>query len=227
MYRIELFWTDTDGFNHVKGYFNINEVINFVTHKEYIDIRAEVAFGNPPKLDVEFISFDGYIITHIDVCIKEAVRLYNKYKNDVHVCIVLHPKENEEMKTENNWEHYQKEIFESIRSLGQLDLSCSMRRWLVENGHGTCDNFSNCSNCRMDMVKWFEKQYKQHEQLENGNGLTVGQYILVSKTGNYDDSFKVRFLAYGDGLFYVIPAHHVMMQSDCYDVYRYAWSCTV
>lgn len=227
MYRIELYWTDMDGFNHVKGSFNIKDVINFVTHKEYLDIRAEVAFGNPPKLDVELIGFDGATITYIDVYIKEAVRLYNEYKNDRRVCVVLHPKENEKMNTETNWEHYQNEIFEAIKNMAHLDLSCAMRRWLSENGHDSCDDFSICSNCRMDMVKWFEKPYKQLEPLENGDGLNVGQYIRVSKFDNYDESFKVRFLAYSDGLFYVIPAHHVMMQSDCYDVYRYAWPCTV
>lgn len=227
MYRIELYWTDMDGFNHAKGSFNIKDVINFVTHKEYLYISAGVAFGNPPKLDVELIGFDGATITYIDVCIKEAVRLYNEYKNNRRVCVVLHPKENEKMKTENNWEHYQNEIFETIKNQAHLDLSCSMRRWLAENGHASCDDFSICSNCRMDMVKWFEKQYEQSEPLKNGDNLTVGQYINVSKTGNYDDSFKVRFLAYSDGWFYVIPAHHVMMQPDHYDIYKYAWPCTV
>ena len=226
MYRIELYWTDMDGFNHVKGSFNIKDVINFVTHKEYLDIRAEVAFGNPPKLDVELIGFDGSTITYMDVCIKEAVRLYNEYKNDYRVCVVLHPKENEKMKIENNWEHYQKEIFETIKNVGNLDLSCAMRRWLGENGHASCDSFSTCSNCRMDMVKWFEKPYKQPEKLENGDGLTVGQYIRVSKFDDYDDSSKVRFLAYSDGLFYVIPADNVMKQSNHHDIYRYAWPCT-
>lgn len=221
MYRIELYWTDMDAFNHVKGFHNVKDVINFVTHKEYRDIRAEVAFGNPPKLDVELVGFDGATITYIDVCIDEAVRLYNKYKNDHRVCVVLHPKENDKMKTENNWEHYQNEIFEAIN----LDLSCAMRRWLGENGHASCDDFSTCSNCRMNMVKWFEEQYKQPEMLKNGDGLTIGQHIRVSKYDNYDDSFIVRFLAYSDGLFYVIPADYVMKQANHYDVYRYAWSC--
>ena len=77
----------------------------------------------------------------------------------------------------------------------------------------------------MNMVKWFEEQYKQPEMLKNGDGLTVGQHIRVSKYDNYDDSFIVRFLAYSDGLFYVIPADYVMKQANHYDVYRYAWSC--
>ena len=227
MYRIELYWTDMDDFNHVKGFYNVKDIINFVTHKEYRDIRAEVAFGNPPKLDVELVGFDGATITYIDVCIKEAVKLYNKYKNDRRVCVVLHPKENEKMNTETNWEHYQNEIFEAIKNMAHQDLSCIMRRWLSENGHDCCDDFSICSDCRMDMVKWFEKPYKQVEPLENGDGLTVGQYIRVNRFDNYDESFKVRFIAYDAGLFYVIPAHHGMMQPDCYDVYRYAWPCTV
>lgn len=227
MYRIELYWTDMDGFNHVKGSFNIKDVINFVTHKEYIDMKAEIAFGNPPKLDVELVGFNGASLTYEDVCIKEAVKLYNEYRNDGRVCVVLHLKENEKMNTENNWEHYQKEIFEAIKNRAQLDLSCAMRRWLGENGHASCDDFSTCSNCRMDMVKWFEEQYDQPKPLENADGLTVGQYIRVSKSDTYEGSFKVRFIAYDDGLFYVIPAHHGMMQPDCYDVYRYAWPCTV
>ena len=226
MYRIELYWTDMDDFNHVKGSFDIKDVINFVTHKEYLDIRAEVAFGNPPKLDVELIGFDGATITYIDVCIKEAVRLYNKYKNDKRVCVVLHPKENEKMKTENNWEHYQNEIFEAIKSRAHLDLSCAMRRWLSENGHGSCDDFSICSDCRMDMVKWFEKPYKQIEPLENGNGLTVGQYIRVSKCNTYDDSIKAQFLYYYDGMFYTVPQGHNIETTGCHDRYKYAWFCT-
>ena len=226
MYRIELYWTDMDYFNHVKGSFDIKDVINFVTHKEYLDIRAEVAFGNPPKLDVELIGFDGATITYIDVCIKEAVRLYNKYKNDKRVCVVLHPKENEKMKTENNWEHYQNEIFEAIKSRAHLDLSCAMRRWLSENGHGSCDDFSICSDCRMDMVKWFEKPYKQIEPLENGNGLTVGQYIRVSKCNTYDDSIKAQFLYYYDGMFYTVPQGHNIETTGCHDRYKYAWFCT-
>lgn len=226
MYRIELYWTDMDGFNHVKGFFNIKDVINFVTHKEYLDIRAGVAFGNPPKLDVELIGFNGASLTYEDVCIEEAVKLYNEYRNDGRVCVILNPKENEKMKIETNWEHYQKEIFETIKNVGHLDLSCAMRRWLSENGQAGCDDFSTCSNCRMNMVKWFEEPFKQPEKLENGDGLKTGDWIRVSNCSTYDDSINAQFLYYYDGMFYTVPQGHNIETTGCHDRYKYAWFCT-
>ena len=105
------------------------------------------------------------------------------------------------MKTETNWEHYQNEIFEAIKNQAHLDLSCAMRRWLSENGHASCDDFSTCSNCRMDMVKWFEKPYKQPEMLENGDGLKPGDWIMVRDCDG-GCWVKRQFLFYHNGIFY-------------------------
>lgn len=226
MYRIEVYWKDTDGCLHNKGYSSIQQVINFVTHEEYIYIDVGVAYGNPPTLDVERIGFDGSRITYIDVCIEKAVELYNTYKNDSRVCVVLHPKENEKMKTETNWVHYENELYEAVKYSGNYEFQCEVRKLAHKYGGKVCGDFNACRDCKKDSLEWLHALYEPPKMLENGNNLTVGQYIRVSKCGTYDDSFKVQFLYYYNGMFYVVPQGHDIETTGCHDRYRYAWPCT-
>lgn len=136
----------------------------------------------------------------------------------------------EEMRTETNWEHYEYEILELFKSkIGDRNslshLECAVREIMYKKGNLGCAQYDNCYECREDVYAWLKNKITLPKMLKNGDSLTVGQHILVSECGTYEDSFTVRFLTYSNGLFYTIPVGNNIKSSGHYGVYKYAWPC--